>query len=115
VDKRERVEEFQRGTRIHDRVRIGIATGSDVRPMAERRAKAFAACEHKRAQCGERFLEVGVDRSPPFDLDVEEPHDPHLGAAADFGQTRRDPGDAPGRRWHRVSVRRPPARAPARA
>jgi len=66
----------ERGAGVdHPRV-VGVAAGSDVRPVAERRTESLAAGGHEVPQRTEGCRQVGVDGAPPEDLGVEDRQDP---------------------------------------
>ncbi len=72
VDQRERVQHLERRAGIgHDRV-VGVAASPDQTPVAERRPQPLAACEHEGAERLERRHDLGIERTPPLDLGVEE-------------------------------------------
>ena len=90
MGERERVQHLDRGRDADGHRIVGVAPGTDVGPMEERRTQPFAAAEHELLEGVERFVEHRVDRGPAFALTADD-----LTEASIDG--RRDGGDRVGR------------------
>ncbi len=99
VEQGEGVHQLERGARPNGTFVVGVATGPDEAPVAERRAQPLAARTDHPVDLVERSAEVGVDRGPVLPRRGQQLVEADVGAGGDRRQARRRSGG------HRVEAR----------